>query len=513
MGEVEPITKQRIGPILWRGKWIIIASIVVMVALALAYTSSQSKVYQASGILAVAVPTTTPGGSDITATNEALAQNYSALLVSPGFLKQVRPQVDNGKLSVSKLQSRLTATAPAQSALVKLQATGSSTGQAERIAQQVITGFLANLQNNASSRTFQLQSQLQQSISSLNSQIGALNANPNPTTTTTEQIASLRAARDALVSQNAGLVANGEAQGTSATEGAPPVASSTPISPKRSLNLIAGLLLGAVLGVGLAWLRELLRPAIHSAEDVTALADLPLLASIPLKSRLKPNDPSVAEAYGILQANLTFALRGDDMSVVTLVGFNPGVGKTSAIEGIARAGGRGERQLLIVDGDMRAATLSTRMGYSEQPGLSDVLQGRVTADDALVPVEEGLTLLPTMPARVNIASLLSGSRTFALMAELRERFDLVLIDSPPLSGLADGLILASQSDAVALVVRAGLTKPADVLSAMKSLRQNMTPIVGAVVFEELPVEAYYGAVATDSRVKASDGAPAPAIAP
>jgi Mrp family chromosome partitioning ATPase len=79
----------------------------------------------------------------------------------------------------------------------------------------------------------------------------------------------------------------------------------------------------------------------------------------------------------------------------------------------------------------------------------------------------------------------------ALMADLRERFDLVLVDSPPLSGLADGLILASLSDIVVIVVRAGVTKPADLTAATNSLLHNMTPIAGTVVFEELPDEPYY----------------------
>ena len=88
-------------------------------------------------------------------------------------------------------------------------------------------------------------------------------------------------------------------------------------------------------------------------------------------------------------------------------------------------------------------------------------------------------------------ALLSRRRTLAVMSVLRERFDLVLIDSPPLAGLADGLILASQSDSVILVVRAGLTKPADIAAAAGSLQHNMTPIAGLVVFEELVLDPYY----------------------
>jgi tyrosine-protein kinase len=505
MEELEPTNKLRIGPILWRERYVILASVVAMVLLAAVYTAAASKVYQATGIIEVNLPTPTPGSSDTTAANQALAQNYATLLTSAGFLNQIRRNIYHGKLTVADLQSRLTASAPSQSALVQLQATGSSPKDAQRVAQGVISGFLTSLQRSASSRTSQLQSQLQQEITSLSSQISALQttAATAPSATTTEQINSLRASRQALIAQNAALVANGLAQGTSAAESAAPVASSTPISPKRSLDLIAGLLLGVLLGVALAWARESLRPAIHSADEVSALVDLPLLASIPLRTGAAADDPAVIEAYSVLHANLMFALRAGDMRLVTVVGYNPGVGKTSTVEGLGRAGVRGDRRVLIVDGDMRAATLTARLGHLGHLGLVDVLQGAAELERALVQVEDGLWLLPTRPAQVNAASLLSGSRTFALMAQLRERFDVVLVDSPPLSGLADGLILASQSDAVLLVVRASLTKPGDVTAAANSLRHNMTPIAGTVVFEDVPVEAYYGAVETDSRSRSA----------
>ncbi|HYB27419.1 MAG TPA: Wzz/FepE/Etk N-terminal domain-containing protein [Solirubrobacteraceae bacterium] len=485
----EPATTRRIWPTLWREKYIILGSIIVMIGLALVYTLTAAKVYQASAIIQVNLSTSNPGTTDTTAANQALAQNYATLLVSPGFLKTVQPHVEHGKLSVDELQSRLTATALPQGALVQLDATGPSPAEAQTVDQQVINGFLANLQSGAAARTTQLQAQLQAQISNLSNQISALSALP-ATPARTEQINGLKASRVALIGQNATLVANGLAQGTSASLSAPPVASASPISPRHSLDLLGGALLGVVLGVGLAWARASLRPAIHSADDVSALVDLPLLASIPLKARFKADDPSLAEAYRVLHANLMFALRARGVQVVTVAGFNPRVGKTSTVEGLARAVSRGDRQVLVVDGDMRAATLSQELGYPDHPGIVDVLQGRLALEDALVNVEEGLWLLPSVSSRVNAATLLAGSATFGLMAELRERFDVVLIDSPPLSGLADGLILASHSDVVVLVVRAGVTRPRDLASVSNGML-NATPILGTVVFEDVPVEPYY----------------------
>jgi Mrp family chromosome partitioning ATPase len=506
MDELEPTNKQRIGPVLWRERYVILASVVVMVALAAAYALTAAKTYQATAILQVNVTTANPGTSDTTNANQALAQNYATLLVSSGFLHEVRPQIDGGRLSLDSLKSRLSASAPTNSALVELHATGSSPSQAQRVAQDVVNGFLRSLQSSASNRTSQLQSQLQQQVASLSSQITSLSAKAT-SPTVTQQINSLKAAQLALINQNATLVANGLAQGTSAQLSSAPVASSTPISPKKTLDIVAGLLLGLLLGVAVAWLRQRVRPAIHSAEEVTALVNVPLLASIPLKSRFRADDPTIPEAYGVLQANMIFALRGGDRRVVTFVGYNPQVGKTSTVEGLAKASGRGDRRVLAIDGDMRMATLSSRFGYRDHPGLVEVLQGNVSVDDALVQVEDDLWLLPTHPSRVNAGTLLSGGRTLPMIADLRERFDLVLVDSPPLSGLADGLILASHSDAVVLVARAGLTKPGEIVLATNSLHHITTPIAGVVVFEELPVERYYGAHEADSGRRPAPVAP------
>src|SRR5947209_3218281 len=245
MVEDEPMHRQRTGPILWRERYIILASIVVLLALAIAYTVTSPKVYEATAILQVNLATNNPGSSDTTNANQGLAQNYATLLVSPGFLGEVRRRIP-GRPTVDSLQGKLTATALTQSALVQLKATGSTPKEAQTLASDVINGFLANLQSNATTRTTQLAPLLQQQITTISGQIATLQARV-PTPAITQQISSLKASQTALINQYATLVTNGIQQGTSATLSAAPVASSSPISPKKSLNLIAGLLLGVLL--------------------------------------------------------------------------------------------------------------------------------------------------------------------------------------------------------------------------------------------------------------------------
>jgi Mrp family chromosome partitioning ATPase/LPS O-antigen subunit length determinant protein (WzzB/FepE family) len=487
VNEPEPINQRRIGPILWREKYVILASVVLLLALALAYTETASKTYQATAIIEVNVPTGGVGNSDPTA-DQALAQDYATLLVSSVFLRTIRSHVDGGRLSLAQLEDRVSASSNEKSALVTLHTTAPSPLEAQTIASGVAEGFLTHVQQSAATSATKLQTLLQRQIAALTVRLGALErraANP----AVAAQITSLKASRQALVNQSATLVANGLAQGTSATLSAPPSASSDPISPKHALDLLAGLILGAILGVALAWAREALRPAIHSAGDLKSLTDLPVLASIPLNAR---DDAALTEAYRVLYANLRFVLRANDARVVTAVGLNAKVGKSSTIEGLAHVVGS-ERNVLVVDGDMRTGMLSQRLGYGDHVGLIEVLARDSLLDDAIVRLSDGVSLLPTRASNADVSELLSWQRTLALMSALRERFDLVLIDSPPLAGLVDGLILASQSDSVLLVVRAGLTKPSDIAAAAGSLTHNKTPIAGLVVFEEVVVDSYYPA--------------------
>ncbi len=490
--QLEPRNAQRIAPILWQGRFSILASVVVMVALAALYTARASKVYEATAILQVSIPDQT-GSSDTTTANQGLAQNYATLLVSPGFLEEIRTHVDRGRLSTAKLESRLSANALPQTALVELHSTGSSPDAAQTLGREVAEEFLTNLQSEAATATALQQKAVESSIAEVSARITALQASATAAApSTAAQISSLQASRQALVAQSATLVANDLAQGTSVSLSAPPAASATPTKPRKTLNLLVGLLLGLLLGVGIAWLRHVLRPGVKSAEEAVAvLGDVPVLASIPLKQNRKPGDPVLAEAYSILQTNLVFALRNQEFSMVTFVGSNPRVGKTSAVEGLADAAVRWGQNVLIVDGDMRAGTLSSRMGQGLHAGLAEVLEGSIELDDAIVALRPGLSLLPTQPSRIDPPSLLSGSRMRALSAEMRAQFDIVLIDSPPIATLADGLILASLSDAVVMVVRAALTTPNDLKAAATSLRQSRTPIAGLVVFEEQLVESYY----------------------
>jgi capsular exopolysaccharide synthesis family protein len=487
---------QRIGTVLWRGKLLVLASLVVAIGLAVLATRLADEVYEATAIFQVSAAA--PESGEVSQLdNQGLAKNYATVLTSRSFLQRIRPSVERGRLTAAELESRLRAKPIEETGLVELKAEADSPAAAQRLATQVANAFLTTVQRDAAQQSIRQQQEIQRIIVSFSDRIDRLSRGPNAgSPAVSEQIASLRASRSALTGQSATLVANGVAQGSSASLTARPSAASDPIRPRPLLNLIAGVLLGLLVGVGLVWLRERLSPGLHSADDAAEMLNLPVLASIPLRRRALPGDPVLSEAYEVLRANLVFRARDDDLRVVVFASYNPAVGKTSTVEGFAYAAVRGGASVLVIDGDLRVGALSSRLGHAEGPGLTGVVSGEYSADDAIVSLAPGLSLLPARPPASNPPSLLYSAEMRDLVRELRNRYDLVVIDSPPTEHLADALILASLADGVALVARTGVTKPDDLRAASVSLQQSGTPVVGLVVFEPRAIDkTYYPAMA------------------
>jgi capsular exopolysaccharide synthesis family protein len=199
----------------------------------------------------------------------------------------------------------------------------------------------------------------------------------------------------------------------------------------------------------------------------------------------------------MLRANLAFLSHERDLRVLTLSSFNPREGKSSTVEGLAYAAVRGGLDVLMLDADVRTQSLSNRLGHGNAPGLTNAIVGAAPVDELVITLAPGLSLLAAGPMPPNPPSLFSSAAMRELITSLRERHALVLIDSPPVAHLADASILASMSDGVVVVARAGITKRTDLPAAAAALRQVPTPIVGFVLLESRQIdETYYPAVST-----------------
>lgn len=261
-----------------------------------------------------------------------------------------------------------------------------------------------------------------------------------------------------------------------------------PFWPAVPLILGAGLLLGLIAGVSVALLREKLDVSIRSAEEL-AVVNLPSLAEVSRDRRrgaaaaIVRSDPqgSRSEAYRQLRTNLHFAALGNASKVMVVTSALPGEGKSSVAGNLALALSQVGQRVCLIDGDLRRPSVATYFGLIGSAGLSTVIVGRASLDDVLQPVDGGLVVITSGPIPPNPTELLGAPSFTRLLGELRNRFDTVIVDAPPVLPAADAAVLAAAADGVIFVVRAGRTGRHQVQRAVAALDQVHAPMLGAVL--------------------------------
>ena len=263
---------------------------------------------------------------------------------------------------------------------------------------------------------------------------------------------------------------------------------SRPSFPRPFLNILAGLGLGMLIGLGLAFAREQIDETISDPADFERRIGLPMLGGVPLVGDIAPLEEiqnpksGLMEAYLSIQASLSFSTDHGLPRSMTVTSTRPAEGKSTTAHAFAHIIGRAGSRVVLIDGDMRSPSLHANLGVDNDVGLSAVLSGLVTADHAIRHVEGFFfDILTAGKSPPNAAELLRGHRFNDLLLELRERYDCVVIDSPPVMGLADAPIIASMVESTVFVMEARGVKARLALIAIDRLRQARARISGAVM--------------------------------
>ncbi len=298
----------------------------------------------------------------------------------------------------------------------------------------------------------------------------------------------------------------------------------TPEKPNIPLNLGLGVVLGLVGGVVLGFTLETLDNTIATPEEVTALSGLPSLGIVPLslqvsKHDLRParslsvagqshslddqvalialNRPNseIAESYRALRTSLLLSTLGTPPKVIVVTSALPQEGKTTTSVNtaivLAQKGGR----VLLVDADMRRPSIHRAFNLQATSGLSTLLTGTDTLDKAVVPIEQlpNLDLLAGGPPPLHPAELLSSGKMRNFLAQWRDRYDHIVIDTPPMLSVTDAVLLSVEADAVVLILRSGQTTK-DVLKRSRDLLTQVNARLMGVVVNAVDLQspdAYY----------------------
>jgi polysaccharide biosynthesis transport protein len=251
-------------------------------------------------------------------------------------------------------------------------------------------------------------------------------------------------------------------------------------------NLLKALALGLGLGAAAAYGLERLDDKIHSAEQVETITGLPVLGVIPRVRRVDKElaDPrsTLSEAHRSLCTALQFTTESGAPKTLALTSAGPGEGKSLTALAVAKHFATMGRKVLLVDGDLRNPSQHLKLACDNSVGLSNYLTGACTPPEIMQTTEiPTLAFIASGPLPPNAADLLGGARLVSLFSIGQEIFDLIVIDGPPVMGLADAQLLSSAASATLFVVGAGVTRKGLIRGAMRRLQLSRSLVLGAAL--------------------------------
>ena len=264
----------------------------------------------------------------------------------------------------------------------------------------------------------------------------------------------------------------------------------TPVSPNATRNYALGLVLGLLLGIGIAVLRELLDTTISSTEDVNGVTPTPILGHINSDPAAVKKDQVLAlseatpwaEAFRVLRTNMQYVEVDQDHRVFVVSSALPGEGKSTTSANLAITLAMAGESVALVECDLRRPTMAKRFGIDDAVGTTSVLIGKIELDDALqVQRDSGVSVLTCGPRPPNPSELLQSHAMELLVKDLRSRFDVVILDAPPLLPVTDAALLAARADGLLTVVRHGKTTRDQLQHALERVDSVGGKCLGVVI--------------------------------
>ncbi len=523
--------------------WLIVAIPVATSVLAFVYTSRQTPMYLAEASLQV----TTSGSADeslnVLLGFEQKAQQYQLLVSAPNVLEPAAaavPPTDAAALA-KQVSSRT------QAQLLFVGVSDPDPARAAALANAIADQLSVVVQqreergNEESFNVYQVRIEdIDGQITAKQAEVDRLAAGADGQTPAVQtQIAALNESigrlRDqiaALQAEQATVLTGGGDELNTFTTARAPLA---PYAPRKALNLLLGLLAGAILAAGIVLMLEYLDNTVKASVDFPALVGGPLLTTVRMLQRMKPGrgqlfvleDPkgSAAESIRLLRTNVEFASATRELVSIAVTSSNPGEGKSTVAANLAVTLAQAGFVTALIDADLRRPTQHRIFGLTNDRGLSTLLTYHDRpwgwgSHDTMLPNLHVVTAGPLPP---NPADLLSLDRLRALLAEMRETVDVMVIDTPPVLAVSDPLILAAHVDGMIVVSLGGKTRLDHLKRAATTLQQSGVRIIGVVLNQQGAKEAgyYYADYSAVSdaprgafrRRRTADGSPTSAVTP
>ena len=443
----------------------------VMGLLAFVYSRNQPVVYNASATLLVKQSSGRLSlGTNDFRVSQQLASTYRRLVTSGPFLEEVA-HVEGVNHSAGQIRGMVSATTSTDPPSLEIHVRGSDRFAVAEVANVVAIEFVDYV---------------------VEQRLG--------------EIANLQSAAAALGIVNVQDLVSAQFQALDSVSLLEPVSTpSRPILPRTRQNVLAGLFAGALVAAVIAVFLETLGDSVRSPEEITRKFGVSVLGAVfkwtnidaEAQDLVLATSPTstYAEAFRQVRANFQFATVTKPGNLFLFCSPGPGEGKSTITGNIAIALAQAGKNVVVIDGDLRKATVHKKFkNVEKEPGLSNYLADFTTDSAAIVHSTdfEGVNVIPSGPPPPNPAELLGSSKMDVLLTELKATYDYVLIDSAPILLVADGSILAAQADGAVVVVDGSATKMASLQATILTLKNTQVDLLG-VVLNKLKVSRFgYG---------------------
>ncbi|WP_334044835.1 polysaccharide biosynthesis tyrosine autokinase [Burkholderia ambifaria] len=274
-----------------------------------------------------------------------------------------------------------------------------------------------------------------------------------------------------------------------------------PVWPKPVLVVVLAAVVGLVVGACVAIVRAVLFGGVTDPSEIERDADLNVIATIPLSpvqrqltrvgagasqdatilALARPHEPAVEALRSLCTALQFLLLERPKNNVVLITGPAAGIGKSFISANVAALLGQSNKRVLVIDGDLRRGRLAKDFGIQSTPGLSSVLRGEATVDQAIVRgVTPQVDFLPTGPRVGQPVELFASSDLAMVLADVSHRYDVVLLDAPPLLPVTDATVFALHAGTILLAARSGMTSQGEILESVKRIERVGATVTGVV---------------------------------
>jgi capsular exopolysaccharide synthesis family protein len=479
--------EQVLGILRRRAPWIVLCFVLVAGA-AYGFSKHQTKKYTATASLVFSNNQLGQqvAGLPVASSNNQLAQqNTNLKLVQLGDMAAKTAGLLGEGLTKEKVSADLSVSAQGESNIVNVAATATSPALAAGIANTYTEQFVKEQQNSN-------HAYYASALRLVNKQLAALS--PKERAGTAGLALQDRA-------QSLGVLAelrNGNVQVAQAA-----TVPTSPSSPKVSRNTALGAVLGLLLGLGVAFLLERFDRRIREPKDLEAVYGLPLLGVVPesdalARSARRKGDSggaipaSEAEAFHLIRAHLRYFNVDKELRTLLVASAAPGDGKTTVARHLASAAARMGGRVLLLEADLRRPTLAQQLDISSGPGISDVLIGAVLMNEAIqsVALDQALgegasgrtldVLVAGAALPPNPGELIESHAMEVLLEGVRSAYDLVVIDTPPLTAVSDAFPLLRKVDGVIIVGRVGRNRRDVAERLHQTLAGAGAPLLGVI---------------------------------